>query len=307
MNKNNIQNRVAVIDLGTNTLKLLIADKNGDDWNYIQDLSIPCRLGEGLKKRKRLSPQAKQRTLDALDKALAACEVCKAGRYYPIATEAFRLAENGEEFRLKIKKELGLDFQILTGEEEAELSSKSLQHDFPNTWENIFIIDIGGGSTEISAKFEVRNTKYTEQRSFPLGCVVLKEEYLHSDPPSEEELSSLRNHVRAMINEIPSPEESISCYGIGGTISTLGSIYLGEYKAEKIHGMQLSLNQIEDISNHLNSLTIPERREIPGMVMGREDVLPAGAVVLLEMMSHFHAESVTISKHGIRYGYLYKI
>jgi exopolyphosphatase / guanosine-5'-triphosphate,3'-diphosphate pyrophosphatase len=304
MNKLNKQNRIAVIDLGTNSLKVLIADKTENKWSYIQDMSIPCRLGEGLKKSKRLSPHAKQRTLDALDEAINACEVCKVSQYYPIATEAFRLAENGEEFRLKIKKELGLDFIILTGEEEAALTLDALKTDFSSQLDNALLIDIGGGSMEITL---IRNKHITLQKSLPLGCVVLKEEYLLSDPPVEEELDNLKNFIKSRISAFPVSDQPFNCLGIGGTISTLGAMYIGEFKAEKIHGMKLSYSQIEDISNHLNHITIQERKSLPGMVRGREDILPAGAIVLLELMSHFQADSITISKQGIRYGYLHTI
>ncbi len=354
-------NRVAILDLGTNTLKLLIAEQNDGQWEFILDTAISCRLGEGLKQSKRLSPNAKQRALDALDKAIALCDRSKVSQIYPIATEAFRIADNGEDFRLKIKKELNLDFKIISGDEEAALALEMLKYEFPLSMKETLIIDIGGGSTEISAKYEVRSTngktkeessKYEVRStngiisplekggrgvnhissdfelqniespstnfelrtsdfelrvSLPMGCVTLTEEFLPSDPPTEDEVLALQDHIKSIISQFPKPENPLSCIGLAGTLVTLGSLFLGEFNAENIHGLTMTYDQIDIISLNLNHMTNEERKTMPGMILNREDVLPAGAIMLLEIMTHFHIDTVTISTHGIRHGYLYSL
>jgi exopolyphosphatase / guanosine-5'-triphosphate,3'-diphosphate pyrophosphatase len=351
MNKNNNQNRVAIIDLGTNTLKLLIAEKDGKRWNYLLNMSLPCRLGEGLKSKKQLLPKAQKRTLEALSEAVSLCEELEVNQIYPIATEAFRLAENGEDFRQYIKQELALDFRILTGVEEASLAFDSLMNEFPASQHNSLIIDIGGGSTEISAKsevrsanedtekesarykgnvgvygskpisdnfalqntespsanFELRTSHFALLRSLPFGCVTLTEEFLHSDPPTRNELVALQMHIREIIGKLPIIAKPNSCFGIGGTIVTLGRISQGDLDSESLHGSTLRLSNIKNLSNIMNRLTVQQRKDLPGMVPGRADIMPAGTMVLIELMSYFQVNTLTISTRGIRHGYLNKL
>ncbi|HNX01464.1 MAG TPA: hypothetical protein PLE74_03325 [Candidatus Cloacimonadota bacterium] len=310
---NEINQRYAVIDLGTNTLKLLIAERIERHWNYLLDTAFQCRLGEGLRENGRIMPPALDRTLDAIRNAVSLCREYHVNIIYPMATEAFRLAENGEEVRDRIKNELNLDFHIITGDEEAQLAIEMLKHEYPGNLDNFMIIDIGGGSAEISAKFEVRSAKCENEkakcefsRSLPLGCVVLKEEFLHSDPPTDTEIDNLKKFIQGKISDLQSCSTELTCIGIGGTVVTIGSLHQGYLDKAKLHGTQLTYAEIEGISHKLNRLTTPERKELPGMILGREDILPAGAMVLLEIMKHFHMDRITIITRGIRHGVLQK-
>ncbi|MFE7563132.1 exopolyphosphatase [Kitasatospora sp. NPDC057500] len=307
--------RVAAIDCGTNSIRLLVADLDPET-GAVTDLDrrmIINRLGQGVDRTGRLHP-------DALERTFAACreyaEVISGFGVGPerirfVATSASRDAENSAEYVDGVRAALGVEPEVVSGEEEAHLSfvgaTKELTGgQFPSPY---LVFDLGGGSTE----FVLGAEDVRAARSVDIGCVRLTERHFDgAELPSDAQIAEARAHVRA---ELDRAEEAVALtgaatlVGLAGTVTTVSAIAqdLPGYDSEAIHHSRISRERVAEIADRLLHSTHAERAAIPSMHPGRVDVIAAGALELLEIMERTGAAEVVVSEHDILDGIAWSI
>jgi exopolyphosphatase / guanosine-5'-triphosphate,3'-diphosphate pyrophosphatase len=279
--------RVAAIDLGTNTTRLLVADVTDGTVDAIVRRSTITRLGEGVDARRRLLPLPITRVRNCLADYRRELESLGAERALLVATSAVRDAENGEAFLGEIEWSYGFTTRLLSGEQEADLTLRGVGAVDGET----IVIDIGGGSTELIA---------AEARvSTELGSVRLTERFLESDPPAAGELEELAQAIRSVLEEHDlSGRRGI---GVAGTVTSLAALDLGlvEYDADRVHGHRLGQDAVRAQLERLAALPLAERREVPGLEPERAPVIVAGAAILLEIMRHLELPEVEVSERDL--------
>jgi exopolyphosphatase/guanosine-5'-triphosphate,3'-diphosphate pyrophosphatase len=290
--------RVAAVDLGTNSTRLLVADvHDGRLDELVRRLKI-TRLGEGVDTRRRLLPAPIARVRNVLSDFRREAEELGAERTLAIATSAVRDAENGEAFLGEIEWSYGFSTRLLSGHDEAQLTFRGISAGREIDTETL-IIDIGGGSTELVAGGP-RGVRFHD--SLDLGCVRLTERFLHSDPPSKPELLDCVDAVRWLLAErVPVDVRPGTAIGVAGTITSLAALDLGliEYDPEQVHGHRVSRASVEDQLERLTSLPLAQRREVPALEPERAPVIVAGAVILREALHHFGLEEIEASERDI--------
>ena len=281
--------RVAAIDLGTNTTRLLVADVSGDDVEEVVRRTLITRLGEGVDARRHLLPLPIARVRNCLAEYRRELESLGAERALLVATSAVRDAENGEAFLGEIEWSYGFTTRLLSGKEEAELTLRGVGETDSAT----LVVDIGGGSTELIGS--------DQQVSLDIGAVRLTERHLPSDPPTDEELEACAAAVRSVLPDRPRPERAI---GVAGTITSLAALDLAltEYDPERVHGHRLTLDGVQQQLSRLASMPLSERRQVPALDPERAPVIVAGAVILREVLVHFGLEEIEASERDILHG-----
>lgn len=297
--------RYATLDVGSNTVKLLIAERDGDGrFVPVIDTSRQTRLGEGIHLR-RLREVAIRRTLDVFQEFAALCREHKVEHIAAVGTSALRDAVNKDEL-IDRARELGIDLEAIPGEEEARLSFSAVQRD--PLWrhaERLLVIDIGGGSTEII----LGDLMGVQSRvSLQMGAVRLTEAALPSDPPTVQQMVEA-NHIaeKALQNLMP-PGPGSLLVGVGGTLTNMGRVALqlpvGQQDA-RLHGVCMSLETVEAQVEGYAARTVAERREIVGLDPARADIILGGAIILCQVLFKSALDSVTVSTRGLRWGLLY--
>jgi exopolyphosphatase / guanosine-5'-triphosphate,3'-diphosphate pyrophosphatase len=285
--------RVAVVDLGTNSTRLLVADVEDGRVQDVERRVRITRLGEGVDQRRRLLPLPIARVRNCLSDYRRAIEALGAERTLAIGTSAIRDAENGEAFLGEIEWSYGFATRLLSGDEEALLTFRGAT-DGREVGDGTLVVDIGGGSTELVTGdgFHV---------SLDLGCVRLTERFLHSDPPTADELAACARHVRATL---PPPLEFGSGIGVAGTVTTLAALDLGlkEYDAERTHGHRISAPAATGLLEGLASLPLEERQRVPALEPERAPVIVAGAVILHELLEWAGLDEIETSERDILHG-----
>ena len=296
---------MASIDIGTNTVLLLIAEVSEGGIRPLFEMETIVRLGENLQKSGILSPEAMARGLQSLTQYLKRCQVWEVEKLFVVGTSALREAKNSEVFLRLVKEELNLSIEVISGEEEAHLSFLAVAKDLQEARKPVLVVDVGGGSTEF-----ILGTGYRINRwiSLPLGSVRFTEQFLRSDPVQEEEWREMEREIRNQLIQIPHSSEPLSVVAVGGTATALASVEQGleEFIPEKIHHFVL---RKEALKNHLSlfrSKTVEERKKIPGLSAARADVILAGGTILYLAMEEINCPSLLISCHGVRYVLLYK-
>jgi exopolyphosphatase/guanosine-5'-triphosphate,3'-diphosphate pyrophosphatase len=302
---------LAGIDIGTNTLRLLIAETRRGSFHEIYADRKVTRLGQDLDQRGMLTPDAWDRALNALGEFAENIRRYSALHAAVVGTSALRKASNAALFIEEVKRKTDLDIRVITGEEEAKLTLAGVVRAVKGfgglrrySLDSALVIDIGGGSTEI---IETRPAEETTTVSLPLGAVYLTDRYIKSDPPAPAETALLRRAVKDILDQhkdimIPGPGKAF--IGTAGTITTLAAMDLGllEYDHRKINGHSLSRETVNEIVRSLAASTLKERRSIPGLDKGREDIFLAGAVVTQEIMERSGFPSMVVSDWGLREG-----
>ena len=297
--------RVAAIDIGTNSARLLVADidaPHGELVTLDRRMTI-TRLGQGVDESRRLAPEAVARTVDALRSYRAVIDdIGSVQRIRATATSAARDASNREDFFGPATAALGVTPELLSGSEEARLSflgaTTGLAEIAPGPY---LVVDIGGGSTE----FVVGTTEPEGLLSVDIGCVRLTEAWLHSDPPTAEELSQavhvVREHLADVVREVPGARTARTLVGLAGTVSSMAMIEQGlaEYDRDRVHHFRLSRDAAEDVFRTLATEAIEDRRHNPGMEPGRVDVIVGGAVILVSILRTFGFREVLTSESDI--------
>jgi len=297
----------AAIDIGTNTLRLLVAETVGpDDYTVLHEEQQITRLGEGLRSTGVLQDAPRRRSLTVLRRFADLARSLKAGEIAAVATSAVREARNGQEFVAEVWREAGLALRVIDGEEEARLTLLGVRHGLRLGSRRVLAIDIGGGSTEfVLARGEVIEGIV----STGLGVVKLTEQYLVSDPPTVDERRRLEEFVGARIDrlrrELPGLEAA-QLVGTAGTVTTLAAIDLAlvTYDRQKVRGHGLRLARVRELLDRLAALALRERRGIPGLEPGRADIIIAGAAILAVSMERLGYHELRVSNDGLREGIL---
>ncbi|MEU7292458.1 Ppx/GppA phosphatase family protein [Streptomyces exfoliatus] len=301
--------RVAGIDCGTNSIRLLVADvtvpdsasgagSTGELVELDRRMTI-VRLGQGVDKTGRLAPEALERTFAACREYAAVIKELGAERLRFVATSASRDAENREDFVNGVVEILGVEPEVITGDQEAAFSFAGATGELHGT-ETYLVVDIGGGSTE----FVTGNKHVEAARSVDIGCVRLTERHVRHDPPTAEEAEAIRADVRAALDlaaETVPITTAGTLVGLAGSVTTVAAIALGlpEYDSEKIHHARISAAQVAEVTDRLLASTHAERAAIPVIHPGRVDVIIAGALVLREIVERVGASEVVVSEHDI--------
>lgn len=297
--------RVASIDIGTNTILLLISEVKRGKIHPLFEMETVVRLGEGVQKNKMLLKEAMERGLQTLAQYLKRCQAMEVQKIFAAGTNALREAKNSEDFLKGAKDKLNLSIEVISGEEEAQLSFLAVANDLKEVKKPVLVVDVGGGSTEFILG---KGDQISHWISLPLGSVRFTEEFLCSDPIQEEEWEKMERKIQGHLVNIPHSKEPPSMVAVGGTATTLASVEMGleEFIAEKIHHFILKKGELGKQLLRYRSKTIEERKKIPGLPVARADVILAGGTILYLAMEELKCSSVLISCHGVRYGLLYK-
>ncbi|MET9395219.1 Ppx/GppA phosphatase family protein [Streptomyces sp. NPDC006624] len=302
--------RVAAVDCGTNSIRLLVADADpatGELVDLDRRMTI-VRLGQGVDRTGRLAPEALERTFAACREYAAVVKEHGAERLRFVATSASRDAENRDEFVRGVLDILGVEPEVITGDQEAEFSFTGATRELagrdhlPRPY---LVVDIGGGSTE----FVVGDDRVRAARSVDVGCVRMTERHLVrdgvvGDPPSEEQIAAMRADIEAALDlaeETVPLREARTLVGLAGSVTTVSAIAqeLPEYDSAAIHHSRVSREKVREITDWLLHATHAERAAVPSLHPGRVDVIGAGALVLLSIMERIGAEEVVVSEHDI--------
>lgn len=297
--------RVAAIDCGTNSLRLLIADVDrmtGAISDVAREMEI-VRLGEGVDKTRQFSPTALERTLKACRRYARLIESRDVERTRFVATSATRDTTNRDEFFDGVRAVLGIDVDVVSGDEEAALSFAGATHELlagKDVLAPYLVVDIGGGSTE----FVLGSTAVQAARSVDIGCVRLAERHLHTDPAAPEEIAAARADIERALDLV---EQSVplaaasTLVGLAGSVTTVAALALGlpEYDPVRIHHSRIAASSVHETTGRLLSMTLAERRALSVMHPGRADVIGAGALVLDTIMRRVDASDVVVSEHDI--------
>ncbi|KUN21485.1 exopolyphosphatase [Streptomyces antibioticus] len=310
--------RVAAIDCGTNSIRLLVADcdpATGELVDLDRRMTI-VRLGQGVDRTGRLAPEALERTFAACREYAAVIKELGAERLRFVATSASRDAENRDDFVRGVLDILGVEPEVISGDQEAEFSFTGATAELQGRDDlatPYLVVDIGGGSTE----FVVGNAHVRAARSVDVGCVRMTERHLVregvvSDPPSEAQIAAMRADIEAALDlaeETVPLREARTLVGLAGSVTTVSAIAqeLPEYDSERIHHSRISRAKVREITEWLLHSTHAERATVPSMHPGRVDVIAAGALVLLSIMERIDAEEVVVSEHDILDGIAFSV
>jgi exopolyphosphatase/guanosine-5'-triphosphate,3'-diphosphate pyrophosphatase len=297
--------RVAAVDIGTNSTRLLVAelDRRDGPLTTLDRRMTITRLGQGVDATRKLAPEAIERTLAALREYRAVIDrVGGVEAVRATATSAARDSTNREDFFTPAAEIIGARPELLSGDEEAALSFLGATTELDGAGEPPYlVVDIGGGSTE----FVVGTTAPEGMLSVDIGCVRLSEAWLHSDPPAPEELSQAvhvaREHLTDVVREVPGVETARTLIGLAGTVTTVAAIELGlrEYDRDAIHHARLSHAAVEEVFRTLATETAEQRRHNPGLEPGRVDVIVGGVVILVTILRSLGFEEVLVSEADI--------
>jgi len=291
--------RVAAIDVGTNSTRLLVAEERPGGFRDLDRRMIITRLGEGVHERRRLAPEALGRTLAAITEFAAACGEFGVARLRVTGTSAVRDAHNREEFFEGVRRLTGTEPELLSGEQEARTTFAGAISDLHDGAPTL-MVDIGGGSTELI----FGTTEPGRLVSLDIGCVRMLEKHLQSDPPAEGELEAMRAEVAQLLarakEELGVPRGS-RLVGVAGTVTQLAVLKAGldDYDPDVTHHAVLTHGDVRRLARRLESLPYDKRRRVKGLVPGRVDVIVPGAEILLGVMEAFDAPDVLVSEKDI--------
>jgi len=298
--------RVAVVDIGTNSTRLLIADVDGGRVvSELERITTVTRLGAGVDADGRLREDAMQRVYATLDEYRATIDAHRADVALAVLTSAVRDSVNGADFAETVQARYGLMAHVLTGEEEARLTFLGARSERdPDERTPTVVLDIGGGSTEVVIGSGARVGFHVSTQA---GVVRQTERHLHADPPSPAELDELSADVRSILTDaVPADQRDPVRHAIAvaGTATSLASIAqaLEPYDPAKVHGYLLGRTQCKGLLARLAALTLEERRRVRGLHPDRAPTIVAGAVILLEIFALFDLEQVEVSEHDILRG-----
>ncbi|MEV0351884.1 Ppx/GppA phosphatase family protein [Nonomuraea sp. NPDC050680] len=312
--------RVAAVDCGTNSVRLLIADVGDNDLTEIERRMEIVRLGEGVDQTGRLAPEALERTFAAMRTYRKLIDQHGATATRVVATSATRDAANRQEFVDGVREIFGVDPEVVTGAEEAELSFVGATRGLVRLSRETgvpqgplppyLVVDIGGGSTE----FVVGSEHVIGALSVDIGCVRLTERHLREagDPPSAEALEAAVADIEAALDRVAEAvpvQEAHTLVGLAGSVTTVAGIALElpAYDSERIHHSRMTAQQVHEVTRRLLAMTHSERSQIPVMHPGRVDVIGVGALILDRIVRRFAFSQVVVSEHDILDGIAYSM
>ena len=281
--------RVAAVDLGTNTTRLLVADVEHGLVEEVVRRETITRMGESVDRRRILLPTAVARVRNVLVDFRREAERLGAERVLAVGTSAVRDADNGEAFLGEIEWSYGFTTRMLDGGEEAELMLRGVASDRP-LGQSMLLVDIGGGSTELVMP---DGDRMAWAMSTEAGSVRLTERFLPSDPPTEEELEHCADHVRSLLPPLQ-PDAAI---GVAGTVTTAATISIGAHAS--VHRHRLRADAVREALGRVASLSSAERELVPGLEAARAPVIVAGLVVLREILDRYGLAEIEVSERDL--------
>ncbi|MEX2491358.1 MAG: Ppx/GppA phosphatase family protein [Nitrospirales bacterium] len=299
--------RLAAIDIGTLTCRLLVADVNlPDEFKEIDSDRRILRLGEGVDRYKRLAAEAMDRVVRTLKEWKERMANHDVDALAIVATSAVRESENRQEFLARVKQETSWVVEILTGEEEAGRTVLGIRFGLPERIGDFLGLDIGGGSTEWILNRKGQSPKVL---SLDLGVVRLLERVFRHDPPTAQDLQNAEvciDEELAKVVEAFGEVPSFPLVGTAGTVTTLAAmaLRLKQYDATRVHNYELTLSTVKRLEKHLITKTGLERLDMPGLESGREFVIVAGTIILRRLMETFDLKLCLVSDYGLREGIL---
>ena len=304
----NSAQRIGVIDLGSNTARLVILNAiPGHAYRLEDEIREVVRLRQGMTEDG-MSEAAMARALFTLRLFKRFCDNYPVDLIIPTATSAVRDAANGPPFLQKVAEEIGLELQVLDGEREAFYGTLGALNEVQLG--NGYVVDIGGGSAQVS---KVRGNRYHEGQSVPLGALALTEQFVCTDPIEAADVAIVQQEIDQQLDTIPwlqkkQPKPHRHLVGLGGTIRNLASIEAARqnHPLNTLHGFVLSRASIEQTIQRLQQLPVAERRRISGLNRDRADIIFAGALVIASIMDRLLVDSLTISKNGLREGLFFE-
>jgi len=296
--------RVAVVDIGTNSTRLLVADVDGAALEELDRRSIVTRLGEGVDATGRLGDEPRRRVFTALNEYSEAIEAHGCERRLAVMTSAVRDAANGAEFAAAVRERHGLDGRTLSGDVEARLTYLGATAARDRGETPLLVVDIGGGSTELVAGAGGEMDFHVSTQA---GVVRHTERHLHADPPAEAEMEALARDVRAVYSEaVPEAvrERVRGAVAVAGTATSCAAIDLGlePYDPARAEGHVLTAGRLGEIRAELAALPLAERREVPGLHPDRAPTIVAGTILLAEVLRAFGLETFEVSERDILWG-----
>ena len=296
---------VASIDIGTNTVRLLILETKPDgSLREVGQVRAITRLGKGMDTEKKLLGDRMDETISVLTNFRDECRKFEPLTIRAVATSAVREASNQKDFVSRAKKEAGLEIKVISWEEEADLTVQGVLWKLPNIGKDILVFDIGGGSTEFIL---ARDRKIISSVGTQLGTVRLTDQFISHHPINVNEYKALETHLRKELKLVKdqlsdfSPEVLV---GTAGTVTTLaaidGNVY--PYDPEKVHGKSLTFKRVEELLEDLKNKSLAELSAMRAIEKGREDLIIVGGALVLETMRVFECNLLIVSEHGLREG-----
>lgn len=302
--------RLATVDLGTNTVRLLVVEAEGREWRPLHQCQRVTRLGEGQAGAGRLLEAPMRRTVDTVSEFIAAARGLGASEIRVVATSAVREAPNRAELLALLRAATGLDASVVSGEEEARLTLQGVAAGLPQLGGSFVLFDVGGGSTELVLG---EGGRLGAVVSLQLGVVRLAERFGDPGPVDWARFALMRGEIDSRLaREIPAriiEARPPALVGTGGTVTTLAALDLGlpAYDASRVQGHTLARGAVERLLNRLGALAVAERARLPCLEPGRADVIIPGIAICLAVMDRLGYGSLVVSDRGLREGILCEI
>lgn len=296
--------RVATIDIGTNSVLLLIAEAEGGAPRPIVERATVTRLGEGVDRSRRLLPEACARTLACLAQYERELQVHRVLRLDVVGTSALRDAAGGKDFVARAEEILGVAPRVIDGGEEARLTFIGALSGLPISGK-VTVFDIGGGSTEIvSGEVGSGSRAISAAASLNIGSVRLFERHVRSDPPTSVEMRNVARDIAAALEHAPKLEAGATLVGVAGTVTQLAAIelQLESYDADRVHGSELTDDIVTRWATRLATLDVAQRRALRGMEPSRADVIVVGSAIARAVLRWSGAPKLLVSDRGVRWG-----
>ncbi len=297
--------RYATLDVGSNSVLIYIAEKDEDGvFKTLEDRAIITKLGEGLRETGILKPEAMERTIEALKEFKALMDKYGVDDYAAIGTMALREAKNSGEFLDRVKREVGIEIEVIPGEEEARLSHLAVVLGLGIKDEDVVIFDIGGGSTEFIYS---KGPKIEDKFSLNIGALILTNRFLKSDPVKREEHEALLSYLKEEFDKVKFPEKIDRAIGMGGNVTSITAVKfkMEKYDPNRVQGAVITKDEVWDQIEMYLSKTIEERKSITGLQPKRAETILAGATILYAILERLGKNSFTVSDRGIRHGLMY--
>ena len=290
--------KIGTIDIGTNSMRLLIADYNNGKIENRKKYVNTTRIGQGVDKEGYISEEALQRNINALEEFANICKVEECQAIYCMGTSALRDSKNGNVFVDRAKQKTNIDVEIISGNEESNLGFMGVLEGL-DTDEQILVIDIGGGSTEFIVG-DIEGIKFAKSEN--VGALRMTEKFLAKDPIDTNEFSNMSkfiySEIKDTIDYIKSKQIK-KLVGIGGTITSLSAMNqeLEVYSMEKIHNSEVSIKNIKDILQNLKQMTLNDKKTLKGLQPKRADIITAGVEILNIIMENLEIEKIIVSEY----------
>lgn len=301
--------RVASIDIGTNSVKLAVAEVEDQSIkDVILERTEITRLGEHVNKTNILQREAMDRTIKIIKDFKLEADNLGVQKIIAVATSAMRDAQNRDEFIKRVNEAINIELRVATGDEEAELTFMGTCSDPQLFSKRLVLVDVGGGSTEFILG---QNAIIEDKFSINTGCVRLTEEFIHSDPINTDDIQNVFRTIISLfysrLSRIDMNEREL--VGVGGTITTLAAIHQGisDYRVDSIHRYIMSKEDIVSLLSYLKRMSLEERKKVQGLHPKRADIIVAGAAIFSTIMEILKAREIIVSARGVRYGTLLKL